>query len=172
MKKTVGVFLMFFTCFLLVGLNWAGGDSEGPLAMKSFSVNAPRGWTVERAGDDRVVFRTAEPRSGEAVIVVAADAVPVPDGREDEWRQTRSAAAYRNGVVDEGEVRAPGGTWRKIVYGDEIGGTKLRCAALVFQQGGTRCLIRFSCPENRFDAMVPYLDAVRESVALAAGTRT
>jgi hypothetical protein len=172
MKKTIGIFMMFFTCFLLIGINYAGSDSDGTLTMKSFSVNAPRGWTVEKAGDDRVVFRTAGARSGEASIVVAADPVSGPEAGENAWRKIRSVATYKNGITYEGEDRFSGETWRKIVYGDEVRGLKLRCAALYSQEGEIRCMIRFSCPENRFDAMLPYFNSVKESFSFAPGTRT
>lgn len=172
MKKTVGILLMFSTCFLLIGINYAGSDTDGTLTMKSFSVNAPRGWTVERTGDDQVVFRTAAARSGEASIVIAADPASGPDARDGAWRKIRSVATYKNGVMFEGEDRFSGGTWRKIVYGDEVRGRKFRCADLFSQDGETQCLIRFSCPENRFDAMLPYLNSVKESFAFAPGTGT
>lgn len=172
MKKTIGVFIMFFACFALIGINYAGSDSDGTVTTRSFSVNAPRGWTVERSGDDAVVFRTGGARSGEASIVVAADAAAGPDARDGAWRKIRSVATYKNGILYEGEDRFSGGTWRKIVYGDEIGGSKVRCAALFRQAGQTQCVIRFSCPENRFDAMLPHLNSVKESFSFAAGTRT
>ncbi len=172
MKKTIGVFLTFFTCFLLIGINYAGSDTDGTLTMKSFSINAPRGWNVERAGDDRVVFRMAEPRTGEVSIMVAAGPAPGPDSRDGAWRKIKSAATYKNGVLFEGEDRFSDETWRKIVYGDEIGGRRLRCAALYSQRGETQCLIRFSCPESRFDRMLPFFNAVKESFSFAPGTRT
>lgn len=172
MKKTIGVFLTFFTCFLLIGINYAGSDTDGTLTMKSFSINAPRGWTVERTGEDQVVFRTAGPRSEEVSIAVAADAASGPDSRDKAWRKIKSLATYRNGVTYEGEDRFSDETWRKIVYGDEIRGLRFRCAALLTQRGGTQCLIRFSCPESRYDAMLPYFNAVKESFSFAPETRT
>jgi len=172
MKKTIGIFLTFFTCFLLIGINYAGSDTDGTLTMKSFSINAPRGWTVERTGDDQVVFRMAEPRSGEVSIVVAAEPVSGPEARDTAWRKIKSVATFKNGVTYEGEDRFSDETWRKIVYGDEIRGLRLRCAALYSQRGETQCLIRFSCPEKRFDAMLPYFNAVKESFSFAPGTRT
>lgn len=172
MKKTVGIFMMFFTCFLLIGINYAGSDSDGTLTMKSFSINAPRGWTVERKGDDQVVFRMAGPRSEEVSIVIAADPASAPDSRDLAWRKIKSLATYRNGITDEGVDRFSDETWRKIVYGDEIRGLRFRCAALFSQRGGTQCLIRFSCPESRYDAMLPYFNAVKESFSFAPGSRT
>ncbi len=172
MTKTICIFLTFFTCFLLIGINYAGSDTDGTLTMKSFSVNAPRGWTVERKGDDHVVLRMAESRSGDVSIVVAADPVSGPDAGDATWRKLRSVATYKNGVTYEGVDRFSDETWRKIVYADEVSGLRLRCAALFSRRGETQCLIRFSCPENRFDAMLPYFNAVKESFAFAPGTRT
>ena len=172
MNKTIGIFMMFFTCFLLIGINYAGSDSDGTVTMKSFSVNAPRGWTVERTGEDRVIFRSAESRSGDVSIVVAADTTSGPDARDNAWRKIRSLATYRNGITYEGEDRFCGETWRKIVYGDEMRGRRLRCAALFSQRDGTQWLIRFSCPESRYDAMIPYFNAVKESFSFAPETRT
>lgn len=171
MKKTIGIFLTFFTCFLLIGINYAGSDADGTLTMKSFSLNAPRGWTVERKGDDQVVLRMAEPRSGEVSIVVAADAVSGPDAADNAWRKLKSVATYKNGLMYEGEDRFSDETWRKIVYGDEIRGLRFRCAALFSRRGETQCLIRFSCPESRFDEMLPYFNAVKESFAFAPGRK-
>lgn len=172
MKKTIGIFLTFFTCFLLIGINYAGSDADGTLTMKSFSVNAPSGWTVERKGDDQVVLRMAEPGPGEVSIFVAAGAASGPEAGDKAWRRLKSVATYKNGIMYEGEDRFSDETWRKIVYGDEISGLKFRCAALFSKRGDTQCLIRFSCPENRFDAMLPYFNAVKESFSFAPGTRT
>jgi len=172
MKKTVGIFLMFFTCFLLIGINYAGSDSDGTLTMKSFSINAPRGWTVERKGDDQVVFRTPGLRSEEVSIVIAADPASGPDARDSAWRKIRSVATYKNGITYDGEDRFSDETWRKIVYADEIRGLRLRCAALFSQRGDTQCLIRFSCPESQYDAMIPYFNAVKESFAFTPETKT
>ncbi len=172
MKKTIGIFLMFFTCFLLIGINYAGSDSDGTLSMKSFSVNTPRGWTVERTGDDRVIFRMAESSSGEASIVVAAEPAAGPDGRDSAWRKIKSVATFKNGIMYEGEDRFSNETWRKIVYGDEIRGLRVRCTALYAQKGTTQCVIRFSCPESRFNAMLPYFNAVKESFSFAPAART
>lgn len=172
MKKTLGIFLMFFTCFLLIGMNYAESDSDGRLKMKSFSVNAPPGWTVERTGDDQVVFRMAGSRSAEVSIVVAADRSPGPEAGEKAWRKLKSAATYKNGITYEAQERFSDGTWRKIVYGDEIRGLKLRCATLFTQRGATQCLISFSCPESRFDAMLPSFNALKESFSFAPETRT
>jgi len=171
-KKTVGIFLMFFTCFLLIGINYAGSDFDGTLTMKSFSINAPRGWTVERSGDDQVVFRLAGRPSEEVSIVIAADPVSGPDSRDRAWRKIKSLATYRNGITYDGEDRFSDETWRKIVYADEIRGLRFRCAALLSQRGGTQWLIRFSCPESRYDAMLPYFNAVKESFSFAPDTRT
>ncbi len=172
MTKTIGIFITFFTCFLLIGINYAGSDTDGTLTMKSFSVNAPRGWSVEKKGDDQVVLRMAESRSGEVSIVVTADPVSGPDAGDTAWRKVRSVATYKNGVTYEGVDRFSDETWRKIVYGDEIRGLRFRCAALFSRRGDTQCLIRFSCPESRFDAMLPYFNAVKESFSFAPGTRT
>lgn len=172
MKKTIGIFMMFFTCFLLIGINYAGSDTDGTLTMKSFSINAPRGWIVEKSGDDRIVFRTGASRSGEVSIVVAADPVSGADARDSAWRKIRSMATYKNGITYDGVDRFSGETWRKIVYGDEIHGLRLRCAALLSQRGDTQCVIRFSCPESRFEAMLPYFNSVKESFAFAPETKT
>ncbi len=172
MKKTVGIFLMFFTCFVLIGINYAGSDSDGTLTMKSFSINAPRGWTVEKKGDDQVVFRTAVPGSGDVSIVFDADPASGPESGDRAWRKIKSLATYRNGVTDEGVERFSDETWRKIVYGDEIRGLRVRCATFFSQKGGTQCLIRFSCPESRYDAMLPHFNAVKESFSFAPETRT
>ncbi len=173
MKKTIGIFLTFFTCFLLIGINYAGSDSDGTLMMKSFSLNPPRGWTVERQGDDQVVLRMAESRSADVSIVVAADAASGPEAGDKAWRKLKSMAVYKNGLIMyEGEDRFSDETWRKIVYGDEIRGLRFRCAALYSRKGETQCLIQFSCPENRFEAMLPYFNAVKESFSFAPGART
>lgn len=172
MKKTIWIFLVFLTCFVLIGINYAGSDTDGTLTMKSFSVNAPRGWTVERSGEDRVAFRMGESGSGEVSIVVAADPSAGPDGLDRAWRKVKSLATYRNGVTYEGVDRFSDETWRKIVYGDEIRGRRFRCAALFSQRGATQCLIRFSCPENRYDQMLPFFNAVKESFSFAPDART
>ena len=88
------------------------------------------------------------------------------------WRKVKSLATYRNGIMYEGEDRFSDETWRKIVYGDEARGLRLRCAALFSQRGGTQWLIRFSCPESRYDAMIAYFNAVKESFSFAPETRT
>lgn len=172
MKKTIGIFLTFLTCLLLIGINYAGSDSDATLTMKSFSINAPHGWTVERKGDDKVVFRTTGPRSGEVSIVVAADPVSGPELRDRSWRKIKSQAAYRNGVTYEGEDRFSDETWRKIVYGDEVRGRRMRCAAFFAQRGETQCLIRFSCPESQYDTLLPYFNTVKESFSFAPQTKT
>ena len=164
MKKACGILLLFLPCFMLIGINYAGGERESALAMKSFSVSAPPGWTAETRNDDGITFRVPGSGAGEASISVAA----YPPGAaaaapEASWGRLRAMATYRNGIPREAEERFSGRSWRVLDHGDEVGGVKTRCVTLLSEEGNTRYLIRFDCPASRYETLLPAFRAVKDS---------
>lgn len=171
MKKSIGVFLMFSLCFLLIGINYAGGERESAVAMNSFSLNPPGGWIVEKKSGDSVVLRLPGLKFEEVSISVAALPVTNPEAPNETWKKMRSLASYRNGVPREGEEVIAGRPWRSISYADEICGVRFRSESLMAVRGTMQCMIRFECPETRYPAMSPVFNAVKESIAFPGESR-